>query len=129
MKTMKAKTVTNLGPGFTCWLANFLVYKCSYDRSMAFKYAHAFNSFAKQFAKGIVEFTYMKDDGSIRQARGTLSNGVSDKFDEWKRRHAEKAEDKEKKSKKGPRENFTYWDLDKEDFRSFKAQNLLTGIL
>ena len=43
-KAMKAKNVTNLGPGFTCWLANFLVYKCSYDRSMAFKYAHAFTS-------------------------------------------------------------------------------------
>jgi hypothetical protein len=80
-----------------------------------------------RLAKGLLEFSYMKSDGSIRHARGTLCDGVSEKFDEWKRRQAEKAKDKEAESKTEHREIVTYWDLDKEGFRSFKAEKLISS--
>ena len=79
-------------------------------------------------AKGLLEFSYMKDDGTLRHARGTLCDGVSDRFDEWKRKQAEKPMDKKAKAKTKPREIITYWDLDKEGFRSFRADRLMEVI-
>ena len=108
-----------------CEQANFLVYKRGIDRSTAFKCAHILYRFAEWLVKGIVAFTYMKDDGSIRHARGTLCDGVSEKFDEWKRKQAEKPKDKAKESEDSVKQVVKYWDVDKEAFRSFKAENLL----
>ena len=109
----------------TCWLANFLVNKRGFDRSKAFKCAHAIYRLTNELAKGLLEFSYMKDDGTLRHARGTLCDGVSDRFDEWKRKQAEKPKDKKAKAKTRPREIITYWDLDKEGFRSFRADRLI----
>ena len=122
MEEMKSK---NQRRELTCWLANFLVNKRGFDRSKAFKTAHALYRVVDRLAKGLFEFSYMKSDGSIRHARGTLCDGVSEKFDEWKRKQAEKTKDKEAESKTEHREIVTYWDLDKEGFRSFKAENFL----
>ena len=112
----------------TCWLANFLVNKRGFDRSKAFKCAHAIYRLTNELAKGLLEFSYMKDDGTLRHARGTLCDGVSDRFDEWKRKQAEKPMDKKAKAKTKPREIITYWDLDKEGFRSFRADRLIEVI-
>ena len=112
----------------TCWLANFLVNKRGFDRSKAFKCAHAIYRLTNELAKGLLEFSYMKDDGTLRHARGTLCDGVSNRFDEWKRKQAEKPKDKKAKSKTKPREIITYWDLDKEGFRSFRADRLIEVI-
>ena len=112
----------------TCWLANFLVNKRGFDRSKAFKCAHAIYRLTNELAKGLLEFSYMKDDGTLRHARGTLCDGVSDRFDEWKRKQAEKPKDKKAKAKTKPREIITYWDLDKEGFRSFRADRLIEVI-
>ena len=112
----------------TCWLANFLVNKRGFDRSKAFKCAHAIYRLTNELAKGLLEFSYMKDDGTLRHARGTLCDGVSEKFDEWKRKQAEKPMDKKAKAKTKPREIITYWDLDKEGFRSFRADRLIEVI-
>ena len=112
----------------TCWLANFLVNKRGFGRSKAFKCAHAIYRLTNELAKGLLEFSYMKDDGTLRHARGTLCDGVSDRFDEWKRKQAEKPKDKKAKSKTKPREIITYWDLDKEGFRSFRADRLIEVI-
>ena len=109
----------------TCRLANFLVNKRGFDRSKAFKCAHAIYRLTNELAKGLLEFSYMKDDGTLRHARGTLCDGVSDRFDEWKRKQAEKPKDKKAKAKTRPREIITYWDLDKEGFRSFRADRLI----
>ena len=109
----------------TCWLANFLVNKRGFDRSKAFKCAHAIYRLTNELAKGLLEFSYIKDDGTLRHARGTLCDGVSNRFDEWKRKQAEKPKDKKAKSKTKPREIITYWDLDKEGFRSFRADRLI----
>ena len=112
----------------TCRLANFLVNKRGFDRSKAFKCAHAIYRLTNELAKGLLEFSYMKDDGTLRHARGTLCDGVSDRFDEWKRKQAEKPKDKKAKAKTRPREIITYWDLDKEGFRSFRADRLIEVI-
>ena len=112
----------------TCWLANFLVNKRGFGRSKAFKCAHAIYRLTNELAKGLLEFSYMKDDGTLRHARGTLCDGVSDRFDEWKRKQAEKPKDKKAESKTKPREIITYWDLDKEGFRSFRADRLIEVI-
>ena len=87
----------------TCWLANFLVNKRGFDRSKAFKCAHAIYRLTNELAKGLLEFSYMKDDGTLRHARGTLCDGVSDRFDEWKRKQAEKPKDKKAKLVKSSR--------------------------
>ena len=69
---------------------------------------------------------YLKDDGCIRHARGTLCDGVSEKFDEWKRKQAEKPKAKEPEGESA-KHVIKYWDVDKEAFRSFKAENLLVS--
>ena len=125
MEEMKIK---NQRRELTCWLANFLVNKRGFDRSKAFKCAHAIYRLTNELAKGLLEFSYMKDDGTLRLARGTLCDGVSDRLDEWKRKQAEKPKDKKAKSKTKPREIITYWDLDKEGFRSFRADRLIEVI-
>jgi hypothetical protein len=125
MEEMKIK---NQRRELTCWLANFLVNKRGFGRSKAFKCAHAIYRLTNELAKGLLEFSYMKDDGTLRHARGTLCDGVSDRFDEWKRKQAEKPKDKKAESKTKPREIITYWDLDKEGFRSFRADRLIEVI-
>ena len=108
-----------------CEQANFLVYQRGFNRSKAFKCAHIFYRFAEWLAKGIVEFYFRKNDGSIRHARGTLCDGVSEKFDDWKRKQAEKPKAKEPED--SVKQVVKYWDVDKEAFRSFKAENLLVS--
>ena len=124
MNKMEEMKIKNQRRELTCWLANFLVNKRGFDRSKAFKCAHAIYRLTNELAKGLLEFSYMKDDGTLRHARGTLCDGLSDRFDEWKRKQAEKPKDKKAKSKTKPREIITYWDLDKEGFRSFRADRL-----
>ena len=116
---------TNQRHFFTCSMANILVYQRGFDRSKAFKCAHALYRLAEWLAKGLVEFSYMKEDGTIRHAHGTLCDGVSEKFDEWKRKQAEKPKDKAKEPEDSVKHVVKYWDVDKEAFRSFKAENLL----
>ena len=128
MNKMEEMKIKNQRRELTCWLANFLVNKRGFDRSKAFKCAHAIYRLTNELAKGLLEFSYMKDDGTLRHARGTLCDGVSDRFDEWKRKQAEKPKDKKAKAKNKPREIITYWDLDKEGFRSFRADRLIEVI-
>ena len=128
MNKMEEMKIKNQRRELTCWLANFLVNKRGFGRSKAFKCAHAIYRLTNELAKGLLEFSYMKDDGTLRHARGTLCDGVSDRFDEWKRKQAEKPKDKKAESKNKPREIITYWDLDKEGFRSFRADRLIEVI-
>ena len=70
--------------------------------------------------EGVVTFVYEEADGTEREARGTLCKGVSEAFDAWTPKKTE-----EEKPVKWPRENFVYWDLDAEAFRSWNASRLL----
>ena len=64
-------------------------------------------------------FVYMKEDGTLREAQGTLCNGISQKFDEYEYKNNFSTDSR------WPTETFTYWDLEKEGFRTFKASNLI----
>lgn len=68
---------------------------------------------AKAMRKGIAKFYFQKIDGSIRQAFGTLKEDVI----------ADKIKGTERKSNVLL---FTYWDTEKEAFRSFKRMNIIS---
>ena len=67
---------------------------------------------------GETYFVYIKDDGTIREARGTL-NPDEIPADAYKG-------DGEPAQKPWPRDVYTYWDLEKEAWRSFKVSQLPT---
>ena len=54
-----------------------------------------------------------------REAQGTLCNGISKAFDEYEYKNNFSTDSR------WPTETFTYWDLEKEGFRTFKASNLI----
>ena len=67
----------------------------------------------RHLKKGVVEFEYKKSDGSRRKATGTLKKSLIP--DEYK--------DDERIEKSNSDEVFTYYDIKKEDFRSFRKDN------
>lgn len=101
-------------------LAAHLQEEHNLDQSEALKKAHATFSLLEELHLGIVEFAYRKEDGTKRQARGTLKKGIAPDFDSY-----------ESKGTGNHRDNnntegiYTYWDLDRNAFRTFKAKNLL----
>ena len=79
------------------------------------RYGWYFVRFRKWLANGIIHFSYFKDDGSIREARGTLSVHVIPR-------------DEAPKGTSTAKPNFeviNYYDIDKKDWRSFKITNFI----
>ncbi len=77
----------------------------------AMKQAWGIAKLRKAMKGGIVKFMYSKLDGTIRTAWGTL---------------AENLVGESKGTGRKPNETLvTYWDTEKEAFRSFKAANFL----
>lgn len=65
----------------------------------------------KRMKQGIVKFAYMKTDGSIRYAFGTiLDKPINNSV---------------KRITKPSYKTFTYWDVEKSEVRSFKIENLI----
>ena len=87
-------------------------------RSEAMKQAHLTRELLESLGRGEVRFVYKKQDGTKREARGTLRHGISEAFDNYvyKTDLSEKDYDTQLA--------FTYWDLDREAFRSFAAMQL-----
>lgn len=94
-------------------MANRLMDEENVSRKVAFQQANLTRELLEQLGRGVVTFEYMKQDGTLREARGTLRHGISEAFDnyEYKTDLAEKDRDTQTV--------FTYWDLDREAFRSF----------
>ena len=83
------------------------------DASNALKYAWWFESFRAQLRTGVYRFSYFKEDGSIREARGTL---------DFSRIPAEH----HPKSLSGDTGvPFRYYDLDAAGWRSFRLDNFI----
>ena len=80
----------------------------------------ASNMLLDKLGKGIVCFSYIKENGNIRYARGTLCRGVSKGFDSYMSKGVKK-----KRDNSNTDGVYVYWDLDWEEFRSFKASHLL----
>ena len=71
-------------------------------------------TFKEALHNGVVEFSYEKKDGTIREARGTLNSEVYGSENEPKGT-----------GKKGPENIIKYFDLDKEGWRSFDESKMI----
>lgn len=71
---------------------------------------------AKAMREGVVTFTYQKADGSIREAHGTLQNVPAGATMGGKR------------VTKPSYKTLAYFDTDKQAFRCFKIENLVSAI-
>ena len=67
-------------------------------------------SFQEMLRKGIVDFEYIKKDGSVRQAKGTLLAEYLP---------TPKAADSDAPARKTNENVLVYFDMDKQSFRSF----------
>ena len=104
---------------WTFELAAFLQEEHNMDKKAALELAHLNRELILHLGSGRVWFVYRKEDGSLREACGTLCNGISQKFDEYEYKNNFSTDSR------WPTETFTYWDLEREGFRTFKAHRLL----
>ena len=89
------------------------------DASNALKYAWWFESFRAQLRTGVYRFSYFKEDGSIREARGTLD------FSRIPAEHQPKPLSGAPDVRPENYETFRYYDLDAEGWRSFRLDNFI----
>ena len=80
-------------------------------RSQALKYAWWFERFRVKLSQGVYRFSYMKREGTIREAKGTLDFSRIPK-DKWP--------DAEKEIDRLPTPVFPYYDVEAEGWRSFR---------
>ena len=105
---------------FDC--ANRLITEEGMERKRAFTQAAKAFQLLEQLGEGEARFEYLKANGELRKARGTLCRGISPEFDNY--------EFKDHRPDEGQREPgvIVYFDLDKEEFRSLHIKNLLSLI-
>ena len=106
---------------WTLELANWLMSEKDLERREAFRKAHLVRRLLDRLGRGVVVFQYRKENGEIRQARGTLCPGVSEDFD----RYEYKREDADAFSRADEHGVYVYFDLDRRAFRSFAAWRLV----
>ena len=102
---------------FDC--ANRLMADEGMERKAAFRQAVRAYHLLELLGKGEAEFEYLKVNGEKRHARGTLCRGISAEFDNY--------EFKNDKPDVGQMDFgiITYFDLDKQEFRSLHIRNLM----
>ena len=100
-------------------LAAYLQEEHDMERKAAMELAHLNRELITHLGSGRVWFVYRKEDGTEREAQGTLCKGISEQFDEYE------CKGSRKKADQWPTEVFTYWDLDKQAFRTWKASRLI----
>ena len=101
-------------------LGNYLMNEKDLEFRQAMRKAHLTKNLLKALGEGKVMFTYRKKDGSLRTAHGTLRHGICREYDAY-RYTSQVSEDEEKE---WPYSHFAYWDLDRQCFRSFRAEDL-----
>ena len=106
---------------WTLELANWLVNEKDLERREAFLKAHLVRRLLDGLGQGVVVFQYRKENGEIRQARGTLCPGVSEDFDHYEY----KRDDSDAFSRADERGVYVYFDLDRRAFRSFATWRLI----
>lgn len=100
-------------------LGHYLMSEHDMDKKTAMELAHLNRELITRLGEGRVWFVYRKEDGTEREACGTLCPGISTEFDSYE------LKDSKKKQDKWPTEQFVYWDLEKQGFRTFKASRLI----
>ena len=106
---------------WTMELAAFLREKRMMDKKTAMELAHLNRELITHLGSGRVWFVYQKEDGTLREACGTLCKGISSDFDNYKC----KGTPAPKQADKWLTECFVYWDLDEGGFRTFKASRVV----
>ena len=109
---------------WTLELANWLMIEKDLERREAFLKAHLVRRLLDGLGQGVVVFQYRKENGEIRQARGTLCPGVSEDFDHYEYMR----DDSDAFSRADERGVYVYFDLDRRAFRSFAAWRLVEVI-
>lgn len=89
-----------------------LVRTYALDLATALKKAWAWYKIRKAMQNNVVEFYYKKADGTLRQAFGTLRSDLVGAV--------------KGTGRKAPEYLQTYWDTEKQEYRSFKVVNLAT---
>ena len=88
-------------------------------QSQAVKYAWWFESFRLKLQNGIFRFSYFKTDGSIREATGTLNLELIPE------EHRPKGDMSDGAAHEPAPGVFTYYDLEKKAWRSFRCENFI----
>lgn len=89
-----------------------LIRQNGYSRSEALKTAWMLAKVQRGMRAGVVAFAYLKMDGTVREAHGTLAPSVLPATTGGRRR--------------GDPTLMTYYDTDKRSWRCFKKANILT---
>ena len=122
MKKKKEKTTRELLGAWVCELANNLCNESEIPlpKNEAFRKAHMARKLLEGLGQGVVTFQYEKQDGTLREAEGTLCKGVDVAFDN----HVY-ADEKVEQNYATDSTNFTYWDLEAHGFRTFSAARVV----
>lgn len=100
-------------------LAHRMMDEAEFDQSKALRQAYLVRELLGHLGFGIVTFEYVKRDGTLRTARGTLCQRL------MPQQEADKVERHEKRERDYDRTDFAYWDWDKKAFRAFRAENVV----
>ena len=117
-KTKKKNETARLLKRWAMDVANRLRWREAFSASEAVRQAYLVQNCLEALGAGKVKLIYMKKDGEIREAVGTLCKGISAAYDNY--------EYKEQPSEATciQYEYFLYWDLGVEGYRTFKAARL-----
>ena len=121
MKKKKEKTTRELLGAWVCELANNLCNESEIPlpKNEAFRKAHMARKLLEGLGQGKVTFQYEKQDGTLREAQGTLRRGIDPVFDAYEYKN-------DVRTNQNPDSlNFTYWDLEKHGFRTFSAARVV----
>lgn len=99
--------------------ANRLMEDSGFEQSKAFRQAYLVLELLGHLGQGVVTFEYTKQDGTRREARGTLCQRLMPQPE------ADKVERHEKREPDYYRLAYAYWDWDKKSFRSFRADKVV----
>ena len=100
-------------------LSNVILEDGCMGRSEALRRAHLASKLLRALGEGVATFEYMKKDGTLREARGTLCHGISKAFDDYEYKEDSLI------SECPLGMTFQYWDLDREAFRTFSADRVV----
>jgi hypothetical protein len=118
-KKNEKATVRRLMNSWALRLAHQMMDEHTISLNNALNKAYGARGILERMGKGVAIFYYLKEDGSLRKARGTLHRGIDPDFDNYK------GKGKAKRDNSNTEGIYTYWDLDRHAFRTFKAFNLI----
>ena len=123
MMVQKKKRLTKTQRLLNAWvmrLAHHMSDEYGMGMGKALKLAYMAAAVLNRLGKGEAEFVFLKDDGSLHSARGTLCRGIDPDFDNY-----EGKGDGKRRDNSNTEGIYTYWDLERHAFRTFKAINLI----